>query len=392
MNYGIHTIFYSWQSDLPETDNKSYIGSCLSKALKKLKKDVDFSIEYVIDRASNNKLGTIDIAQTIFNKINIANLLIADVSIINHKSRKYKKTPNPNVLIELGYGVRTIGWENIICIFNTKYGSPEDLPFDIRNRRLLLFNSDNDKSHLINDLYNIIKESKNAKVPSDIIRDYYNSKIYTSLFRLTSDCYKICFGYEKRMETKDINLILNLNEKSITQKLANQTFLGFQLFKSYTETINVLETQLEKILIIRQYNDNYYVPLVQIIDSLKLHDKYLNRKIKVENLKPISSIDSNDYTIFHKPQTENLPYRFILLKKIKGTSDLSIVIDFGDIIRSDFQMNLLNTFKISEYNIDFYLRFLKNIIYSINKWIDNNGGEFILDETELEYNPSILTK
>ena len=137
----IHSIFYSWQSDLPESDNKSYIGSCLSKALTKLKREDEFAVEYVVERATNNRTGTIDIAQTIFNKINSAKLLIADVSIINHRSRKYRKTPNPNILVELGYGVRTIGWENIICVFNTKYGSPEDLPFDIRNRRLLLYNS-----------------------------------------------------------------------------------------------------------------------------------------------------------------------------------------------------------------------------------------------------------
>ncbi|MBR7086489.1 MAG: hypothetical protein IKI47_02955 [Prevotella sp.] len=33
----IHNIFYSWQSDLPEENNKAYIGSCLHKALSKIK-------------------------------------------------------------------------------------------------------------------------------------------------------------------------------------------------------------------------------------------------------------------------------------------------------------------------------------------------------------------
>ncbi len=115
----IHNIFYSWQSDLPEENNKAYIGSCLHKALSKIKEDKNFSLEYVIDRATSKRIGTIDIAQTIFNKINTAKLFVADVSIINHQSRKNRKTPNPNVLIELGYAVRTIGWENVICIFNT---------------------------------------------------------------------------------------------------------------------------------------------------------------------------------------------------------------------------------------------------------------------------------
>lgn len=38
----------------------------------------------------------------------------------------------------------------------------------------------------------------------------------------------------------------------------------------------------------------------------------------------------------------------------------------------------------------FYVGFYTTIINAINKWIDNNGGEFILDETELEYNKDIL--
>jgi len=385
MNNSTHSIFYSWQSDLPETDNKSYIGYCLSKALTKLKKEVEYSVEYVIERATNNRIGTIDIAQTIFNKINNAKLFIADVSIINYRSKKYKKAPNPNILIELGYAVRTIGWENIICIFNTKYGKPENLPFDIRNRRLLLFNSDNDKSILIDNLYYIIKENHKTQVPSDIIRDYYNAKIYTSLFGLVSDCYKVFFGYNNGITTNGINQVLNLNKKEIIQKLNNQTFLGFQIFKSYPSVIKDLENLLDKILAIRQYNDNYYVPLVHIIDILKLHDKFLNRKMDVKKMEYVSNNENSDYIILNNKSTESLPYRFILSHKIKGKKGLSIVIDSGDIIKIDFQKSLLHTFRLTVDNISFYLNFYIKLMSAINKWIDNNGGEFILDNTELEF-------
>ena len=85
----IHSIFYSWQSDLPESDKKQYIGTCLQDALSKIKKSMDFSIEYVIDRATSKRIGTIDIPQTIFKKINIAKLFIADVSIIVPETETY---------------------------------------------------------------------------------------------------------------------------------------------------------------------------------------------------------------------------------------------------------------------------------------------------------------
>ena len=380
----IHSIFYSWQSDLPEIDNKTYIGSCLSKALAKLKKEIEFSVEYVIDRSTSNRIGTIDIAQTIFNKINVAKLLIADVSIINCRSRKYRKTSNPNVLIELGYAVRTIGWENVICIFNTKYGNPKDLPFDIRNRRLLLYNSDNEKSILINDLYHIIKGNSVAQVPSDVIRDFYNASIYTSLFNLISDCYKIYYGYDKSITIEDVKSVLELDEESIRKALSNQIFIGFQLFKSYPSIIEELRLQLEKILAIRQYNDNYYVPLVQIINMLELHDKILSRRMKIDALELISNNDSNNYTTIHNEYAEKLPNRFLLLRKIEGTEKLGVVVDFGDIIRKDHQKELLHGFKLLDKSLGFYVRFYSSLIIAINKWIDNNGGEFILDETRLE--------
>ena len=37
-------------------------------------------------------------------------------------------TPSPNVLVELGYAATVVGWENIICLFDSDYGVPKDLP------------------------------------------------------------------------------------------------------------------------------------------------------------------------------------------------------------------------------------------------------------------------
>jgi hypothetical protein len=52
------------------------------------------------------------------------------------KKPSVKRTPNPNVMIELGYAARSRGWDRIIPIMNTSGGtSPEQLPFDLRHRR-----------------------------------------------------------------------------------------------------------------------------------------------------------------------------------------------------------------------------------------------------------------
>ena len=75
----------------------------------------------------------------IFDKINNSDLFVADVSLCFTNNEKEKKSPNPNVLIELGYAIRVLGWERIICVFNLAYGTPEELPFDIQHHSLLSY-------------------------------------------------------------------------------------------------------------------------------------------------------------------------------------------------------------------------------------------------------------
>ena len=72
-----------------------------------------------------------------------------------------EKTPNPNVLLELGFAASVIGWDNIICVYNTAFGIVEDLPFDLKFRRPLLYqyseNNEKDKDSLIKQLEAAIK-------------------------------------------------------------------------------------------------------------------------------------------------------------------------------------------------------------------------------------------
>jgi hypothetical protein len=92
----------------------------------------------VLDRDTVGTTGSPDIAQTIFNKIATSSAFVADVSIVTGVKRKGKRrSPNPNVLIELGYAVGKLGWHRVILVANTKFGPIEDLPFDIRARRCI---------------------------------------------------------------------------------------------------------------------------------------------------------------------------------------------------------------------------------------------------------------
>lgn len=133
-----YKVFYSWQSDLPNPTNRGFIEKALENAAKAIRADDSIKVEPVIDRDTAGVPGAPDIASTIFAKIEEAQVFACDVSIIN-EGEKARSTPNPNVLIELGYALKTLGSERILMIMNTAFGGPELLPFDLSKKRVVTY-------------------------------------------------------------------------------------------------------------------------------------------------------------------------------------------------------------------------------------------------------------
>lgn len=165
-------VFFAWQSDLPNKTNRSAIKNALEKVSKDLKKR---KIELYIDEATRDTVGSNNIPNLIRDKIEKADIFIADVSIINNTTllswlslfrRKQRKTPNPNVTFELGYAASELGWDRIILLFNKNFGNADDLPFDFDRHRLMSYflsnkSKDSDKVSLLKTLeagiFDIIK-------------------------------------------------------------------------------------------------------------------------------------------------------------------------------------------------------------------------------------------
>ena len=140
-----YTIFYSWQSDLPNSTNRGFIQKALENVATSIRKDGSINVEPVVDRDTQGVSGSPDIAATIFEKIEKCQAFVSDVSIINPETEA-RRSPNPNVLIELGYTIRILDWERIIMVMNTAFGKPEDLPFDLLKKRVLTYNMPEDAS------------------------------------------------------------------------------------------------------------------------------------------------------------------------------------------------------------------------------------------------------
>jgi hypothetical protein len=132
------TIFYSWQSDLPNSTNRGFIQDRLEEAIAELKSTETLKVDPVLDRDTAGVPGSPDIGLTIFSKIEKAAVFVCDVSIINSGAEE-RPCPNPNVMIELGFALRTLGASRILMVMNTAYGGPERLPFDLRQKRVATY-------------------------------------------------------------------------------------------------------------------------------------------------------------------------------------------------------------------------------------------------------------
>lgn len=138
-------IFYSWQSDLPNASNWGFIEKALENTAKEVRRDETIVVEPVVERDTRGVPGAPDIVETIFQKIADADIFVCDVSIIN-RGEEGRCTPNPNVLVELGYALSTMGESRVVLVMNTFFGGPEKLPFDLPWRRVITYNMNPESS------------------------------------------------------------------------------------------------------------------------------------------------------------------------------------------------------------------------------------------------------
>lgn len=166
-------IFYSWQSDLPEKTNLKAIRSALRAASSLVEEGSD--VRVVLDEATRGESGSPNIPATIVQKISACDVFVCDLTTINNEAgNSYRKTPNPNVLFELGYAVSTLGWGRIVMLFNKHFGSfPDDLPFDIDRHRAspyLISEEDPKNKSNISNLQLMLKAAIDAVVLNNPLR------------------------------------------------------------------------------------------------------------------------------------------------------------------------------------------------------------------------------
>lgn len=371
-------IFYSWESDLPNNKNRSLIEDCIKNATKNVFEKQKIVSEYVIESDSRNELGTPDLVSNIFNKIDTCDIFIADISIINSNDRISSNTrlsPNPNVLIELGYASKSIGWTNIICIYNTEFAKIEELPFDIRFRKPLSYDSSIDRPDAKRKLIKLIELSITDIIENRLVdkNEYKITKrqVDLGLQAILIDFCKLLYNDLNPADKYNYVKLLNSSKEDIFQLVSEKKFLGFHLFGN--SMINIDEFT-------KFFNDGvdtYFLAekekrlIAKIIYALRSYKKNLMN----EDILVFDGI-STEYRIVSGAgmNPENPKDKYLLLKPIDDKR--SIVISSGEILPEDLKKTL-NIYIIREDFICSFSDSIKNIVEIINDWIKLTGNYFI---------------
>jgi hypothetical protein len=127
-------LFYAWQDDTDRRLNRHLIRIALESAAHKISSELDVGVDLKIDSDTEGVPGWAPITETILSKISRCDIFIPDLTFVATTSSG-KLIPNPNVLFEAGYALRSHRYEGMMPIMNTAYGPPQNLPFDMAHLR-----------------------------------------------------------------------------------------------------------------------------------------------------------------------------------------------------------------------------------------------------------------
>ena len=133
-------VFYSWQSDLEGKYNRNFLEDAIEKSIKRVNQNTAKGPWLSLDKDTRGVPGSPDIVNTILQKIDRSVCFIADVTLID--TIGHKKVANPNVMLEVGYALSSLGYERVILICNTSYGELKELPFDLGLKRIIQYRYD----------------------------------------------------------------------------------------------------------------------------------------------------------------------------------------------------------------------------------------------------------
>ena len=134
------TVFFSWQADTPTRVGRNLVERALVQAIKNINRDLEVAPaargSLTVDSDTKGVGGFPPIVDTIFRKIDEAAIFLVDLTFVAQRIDS-RPAPNPNVLIEYGWALKSLSHSRIVPLMNVAYGEPTtgSMPFDMAHLR-----------------------------------------------------------------------------------------------------------------------------------------------------------------------------------------------------------------------------------------------------------------
>ncbi len=380
------SIFYSWQNDLDNKTHRYFIEKCLKKALDNLEKDAAIYMGY--DRDTKGVIGSPDITSTIFDKIDKSVLFVCDISIVN-SSTDGRKMPNPNVLVELGYAASKLGWDRIICLFDGNTGNIEDLPFDLRQKRITPFYPERKNEFLrvtkileanIEDLY-VKGQLFNP------LNDYIKGKIDRSILGIVKPMANLVYGTISLSEgLANVSPLLSSSAEEIENRISDINFPAFIALNDFDIENTNLNDILKDLFSSSYFPKEWSYTVLELIDWIRGYNWFISRrnpnypfekndKFKYEHIAAINAKAIN-------PNNPN--NSFLILETTNEDGIRYVDTDGGKVINTtsyatDKATSLRICLRIKQNSVKPLVNKICKLIVICKNWLDITDGEFVLD-------------
>lgn len=379
-------IFYSWQNDLPPKTHRYFLDKCIQMALKSLEKEASVYMEY--DRDTMGLMGSPDITESIFGKIDKSVMFVCDISIINPEAEG-KKTPNPNVLIELGYAASKLGWDRIVCLFDVNSGKIEDLPFDLRQKRITPFNPDapNEKRRIADILALNIKDLFVQGKLFNPLNDYMKGKIDKAFLDVGKQLANLMFGtYSLSEGLSHVKDLLSLSYETLLDRMCMCEFPAFIVLNTYESTEEELKGVLKDIFSSSYFPKEWAYCVLELLDWIREYSYFSSERNPQFPFVPNASRTFGNLAVISAKcvNPANPQNAKIILEVIERDSEKFVNPTKGRVLNttdypSSSPNELAQCYVVKEVAYTYVAKRVYKYISLCKRWLDTTDSEFILD-------------
>jgi len=224
--------------------------------------------------------------------------------------------------------------------------------------------------------YQVAQNLSKRRLNKEIL-DYAKMQVDREVLSIINQLHKIVYSLEeKEFSTTGINKFLSLEKDELKELLAENEYLGFQVFKKWEISEENLHNILKNSFILDRLGDDQIISIILMTKSVRA----LEIIQKSEQLYTKTDKEATSYKIVAGKELarDNIkfPDRYLLLKDLGDNK--SIVADFGDFPLYNVN-KLLNFFTINEGYLEAYAESILQLIQEINNWVNLTGAEFVID-------------